>query len=82
MQADSFPQHLSDDRADPLYPAAVQAVLDNKRVSISMIQRILKLGYNRAARFVETMEGEGIVSAPDYKGDRKIIAALSTVVPV
>ncbi len=49
--------------SDPLYDQAVQIVLQNKRASISLVQRHLRIGYNRAARLIEDMEKAGMVSA-------------------
>ncbi len=49
--------------ADPLYDQAVEIVLKNKRASISLVQRHLRIGYNRAARLIEDMEKAGMVSA-------------------
>ncbi len=51
-------------QGDPLYPEAVDLVRRQGRVSISMLQRRLRIGYTRAARLVERMEEEGIISAP------------------
>ncbi len=51
-------------QGDPLYPEAVDLIRRQGRVSISMLQRRLRIGYTRAARLVEQMEAEGIVSAP------------------
>ncbi|MDR0997130.1 MAG: hypothetical protein LBL69_05665, partial [Zoogloeaceae bacterium] len=53
---------------------AVAVVLQNKRASISVVQRHLRIGYNRAARLIETMERAGLVSAADSKGTREIIS--------
>lgn len=58
---------------DPMYTQALAVVLDNKKVSISLVQRHLKLGYNRAARLVEDMEKAGIVSAMNPSGQRSIL---------
>ena len=58
---------------DPLYEQAVDVVVKNQRASISLVQRHLKIGYNRAARLIERMEQEGIVTAMDSSGIRKII---------
>ncbi len=60
--------------ADPLYDQAVQVVLQNKRASISLVQRHLRIGYNRAARLLEDMERAGLVSAMQGSGNREILA--------
>jgi S-DNA-T family DNA segregation ATPase FtsK/SpoIIIE len=59
--------------ADPLYDQAVQIVLQNKRASISLVQRHLRIGYNRAARLIEDMERAGLVSAMATNGNREIL---------
>lgn len=59
---------------DSLFQQAVDLTRSHKRASISLIQRHLRLGYNRAARMVERMEAEGIVSKMDSAGNRTIIA--------
>ncbi|MDI4211759.1 DNA translocase FtsK, partial [Pseudomonas aeruginosa] len=56
-----------------LYIEAVSHVIDTRRVSISGLQRYLKVGYNRAARIVEAMEAAGVVSAPNSNGEREVI---------
>jgi len=61
--------------ADPLYDQAVQIVLQNKRASISLVQRHLRIGYNRAARLIEDMERAGLVSSMASNGNREILAA-------
>jgi S-DNA-T family DNA segregation ATPase FtsK/SpoIIIE len=58
---------------DPLYDQAVEVVLKNRRASISLVQRYLKIGYNRAARLVEDMEKAGLVSAMSSSGQRDIL---------
>ena len=58
---------------DDLFEQAVEVIRDNKRVSISLIQRYMQIGYNRAARIVEQMEKARIVSPPDAAGNRKIL---------
>ena len=58
---------------DPMYDQAVEIVLKNKRASISLVQRHLKIGYNRAARLVEDMEKAGLVSAMSGSGQREIL---------
>jgi S-DNA-T family DNA segregation ATPase FtsK/SpoIIIE len=60
--------------SDPLYDQAVQIVLQNKRASISLVQRHLRIGYNRAARLIEDMERAGLVSAMATNGNREILA--------
>jgi S-DNA-T family DNA segregation ATPase FtsK/SpoIIIE len=59
--------------ADPLYDQAVEIVLKNKRASISLVQRHLRIGYNRAARILEDMEKAGLVSPMQPNGNREIL---------
>ncbi len=63
-----------DAEADPLYDQAVEVVLKNKRASISLVQRHLRIGYNRAARIIEGMEKAGLVSGMDERGGRSVIS--------
>ena len=63
-----------DAEADPLYDQAVDIVVKSRRASISLVQRNLRIGYNRAARLVEQMEAAGIVSAMQGNGNREVIA--------
>jgi S-DNA-T family DNA segregation ATPase FtsK/SpoIIIE len=58
---------------DPMYDQAVEVVLKNRKASISLVQRHLKIGYNRAARLVEDMENAGLVSAMTADGKRDIL---------
>jgi S-DNA-T family DNA segregation ATPase FtsK/SpoIIIE len=58
---------------DPLYDQAVQIVVRNRRASISLVQRHLRIGYNRAARLLEDMERAGLVSAMQSNGNREIL---------
>jgi S-DNA-T family DNA segregation ATPase FtsK/SpoIIIE len=60
--------------ADPLYDQAVRVVTEGRRASISLVQRRLKIGYNRAARMMEEMESAGIVSTMDHGGNREVLA--------
>jgi len=62
-----------DDEADPLYDQAVEIVLKTRRPSISLVQRHLRIGYNRAARLIEQMERSGLVSAMGTNGNRDVI---------
>ena len=59
--------------SDPLYDEAVAIVLKHKRASISLVQRHLRIGYNRAARLLETMEQSGVVSPMQSNGNRDIL---------
>jgi S-DNA-T family DNA segregation ATPase FtsK/SpoIIIE len=59
--------------ADPMYDQAVQVVLKNRRASISLVQRHLRIGYNRAARLLEQMENSGVVSPMQSNGNREIL---------
>ena len=62
-----------DGSEDALYDSAVQVVLRDRKVSTSYIQRKLGIGYNKAARLVEQMEEEGLVSAANHVGKREIL---------
>ncbi|MGL4573914.1 MAG: DNA translocase FtsK, partial [Burkholderiaceae bacterium] len=62
-----------DGENDPLYDQAVEVVLKNRRASISLVQRHLRIGYNRAARLLEQMEQSGLVSAMQGSGNRDIL---------
>lgn len=64
----------NDGEEDPLYDQAVQIVTETRRPSISGVQRRLKIGYNRAARLVETMEAAGIVGPLQSNGSREVLA--------
>ena len=63
-----------DAESDPLYDQAVDIVLKNKRASISLVQRHLRIGYNRSARLIEAMEKAGLVSSMDGRGGREVLA--------
>ena len=63
-----------DGEEDPLYDQAVRIVTESRKASISSVQRRLKIGYNRAARIVETMEEAGIVGALQPNGTREVLA--------
>jgi S-DNA-T family DNA segregation ATPase FtsK/SpoIIIE len=58
---------------DPLYEEAKQVVLQDRKTSISYLQRKLQIGYNRSARVIEQLEQEGVLSAPNAKGIREIL---------
>lgn len=63
----------SDGESDALYDQAVELVIKNQRASISLVQRHLRIGYNRAARLLEQMEQSGIVSTMSSSGNREIL---------
>ncbi|TMP36019.1 DNA translocase FtsK [Pseudoalteromonas rubra] len=62
-----------DEESDPLYDEAVGFVIETGKVSVSSVQRKLRVGYNRAARLVEQMEMSGVVSAPGHNGAREVL---------
>jgi len=62
-----------DAESDPLYDQAVEVVLRTRRASISLVQRHLRIGYNRAARLIEQMERAGMVSPMQSNGNRDIL---------
>jgi S-DNA-T family DNA segregation ATPase FtsK/SpoIIIE len=70
---DKMPAGAADAEQDPLYDQAVQVVMDTRKASISGVQRRLKIGYNRAARMVESMEAAGLVGPLQPNGTREIL---------
>jgi S-DNA-T family DNA segregation ATPase FtsK/SpoIIIE len=64
--------------ADPLYDQAVAIVLKTRRASISLVQRHLRIGYNRAARLIEQMERSGMVSSMQTNGNREVLVPASS----
>jgi S-DNA-T family DNA segregation ATPase FtsK/SpoIIIE len=76
---DKFPADAADAEQDPLYDQAVQVVMETKKASISGVQRRLKIGYNRAARMVESMEAAGLVGPLQSNGSREILVPTSVV---
>jgi S-DNA-T family DNA segregation ATPase FtsK/SpoIIIE len=62
-----------DAESDPMYDQACEVVLKHRRASISLVQRHLRVGYNRAARLLEQMERAGMVSAMQSNGNREIL---------
>jgi S-DNA-T family DNA segregation ATPase FtsK/SpoIIIE len=64
----------SDEEVDPLFDQVVEHVVETRRGSVSGVQRRFKIGYNRAARIVEQLEAQGIVSAPGHNGNREVLA--------
>jgi S-DNA-T family DNA segregation ATPase FtsK/SpoIIIE len=70
---DVLPGDPADAEQDPLYDQAVQIVVETRKASISGVQRRLKIGYNRAARMVESMEQAGLVGPLQSNGSREIL---------
>ena len=70
---DKMPADSADAEQDPLYDQAVRVVMDTRKASISGVQRRLKIGYNRAARMVESMEAAGLVGPLQSNGAREIL---------
>src|SRR5438034_7035889 len=64
---------LQGGEADPLYDQAVEIVMRTRRASISLVQRHLRIGYNRAARLIEQMEQAGLVSSMQSNGNREVL---------
>ena len=62
---------------DELYDKALQLVLSQRKASTSFVQRHLQIGYNRAARLIERMESEGVVSSANHVGKREILVPSS-----
>ncbi|MFZ4552394.1 MAG: DNA translocase FtsK [Aquabacterium sp.] len=70
---DGSPAGGSEGEQDPMYDNAVSIVLQHRKASISLVQRHLRIGYNRAARLLEQMEKSGLVSSMSTNGNREII---------
>jgi ParB-like chromosome segregation protein Spo0J len=76
------PAAVAEDDHDDLCDQALQVVLKTRRASISLIQRHLRIGYNRAARLLEQMEKRGVVSPMQSNGNRDILAPTGVLAPV
>ena len=63
-----------DSEKDEFYDQAVAFVVETRRASISAVQRKFRIGYNRAARLIETMESAGLVSEMNSNGNREVLA--------
>ncbi|MEN9451507.1 MAG: hypothetical protein RLZZ369_566 [Pseudomonadota bacterium] len=70
---DGSPSGGSDGESDPMYDNAVAIVLQHRKASISLVQRHLRIGYNRAARLLEQMEKSGLVSSMATNGNRELL---------
>lgn len=64
-----------EEELDELFNEAKGIVLNDKKTSISYLQRRLQIGYNRSARIIEQLENQGVLSAPNAKGNREILAS-------
>jgi S-DNA-T family DNA segregation ATPase FtsK/SpoIIIE len=73
VEAAGDPATGRDGESDPLYDQAVEMVLRTRRASISLVQRHLRIGYNRAARLIEQMEQAGLVSSMQTNGNREVL---------
>ncbi len=72
-ESDGASRSESYEELDPLYNDAKTVIITDRKTSISYLQRRLQIGYNRSARIIEQLEGEGILSAPNAKGVREIL---------
>ena len=70
----NMPLYIVNGEQDPLYDEAVRIVTESRRASVSGVQRRLKIGYNRAARLVESMEAAGLVGPLQSNGSREVLA--------
>jgi S-DNA-T family DNA segregation ATPase FtsK/SpoIIIE len=75
QSGDEGPLETDSAEDDPLYDQAVKVVTETDRASISYVQRRLKIGYNRAARIVETMEATGVIAKKEGSNNYEVIAA-------
>jgi S-DNA-T family DNA segregation ATPase FtsK/SpoIIIE len=73
LGADAAAFEEGDAESDPLYDQAVEIVTKSRRASISLVQRHLRIGYNRAARLIEQMERAGLVSSMATNGNREVL---------
>jgi DNA segregation ATPase FtsK/SpoIIIE, S-DNA-T family len=71
----SSPDEIKEDDLDEKYEEAVQLVIETRQASISMLQRRLRVGYNRAARMIEIMEQQGIVGPSDGVKPREVLSS-------
>jgi S-DNA-T family DNA segregation ATPase FtsK/SpoIIIE len=76
--AEGIPAGEGGGESDALYDQAVAVVLKNRKASISLVQRHLRIGYNRAARLIEQMEQSGLVSPMQSNGNRDILVPATT----
>jgi len=74
LPAGSNTSSEGNEESDPLYDEAVRFVTETRRASISSVQRKFKIGYNRAASMIESMEMAGVVSSMNHTGSREVLA--------
>jgi len=77
FQEQSSSDDIAEEELDEKYDDAVELVLETRQASISMLQRRLRVGYNRAARMIEVMEQQGLVSTSDGIKPREVLAKRS-----
>jgi S-DNA-T family DNA segregation ATPase FtsK/SpoIIIE len=73
-ESDNAAGMMGDEELDALFDQAVSFVVEKRRASISGVQRQFRIGYNRAARIIEQMEAQGIVSEPGHNGNREVLS--------
>ena len=73
-EGDEGERDSADQAYDEMYDEAVRVVTESGKASISYVQRRLQVGYNRAARMIECMEREGVVTKSDHRGAREVVA--------
>lgn len=78
---EAVPPHVSGDGPDPIYRRAVEIVRAQRRASVSLLQRMLMLGYNRASRLLDRMVAEGVLEPPGPDGRYVLAAAIELTEP-
>jgi S-DNA-T family DNA segregation ATPase FtsK/SpoIIIE len=75
LSSDAPDRDAIEEELDELFDEARGIILNDKKTSISYLQRRLQIGYNRSARIIEQLENQGVLSAPNAKGNREILAS-------
>ena len=75
LSSDAPNRDAIEEELDELFDEARGIILNDKKTSISYLQRRLQIGYNRSARIIEQLENQGVLSAPNAKGNREILAS-------
>ena len=73
LSNNEFDFQSNNEVVDELYNKAVELIITNQKASTSFVQRHLQIGYNRAARIIEQMETEGIISEANHVGKREVL---------